>query len=46
MEKTPHVMLVADGALQFALDNGFEKQNLLTPESERAWREWLKTAKL
>src|SRR3954469_12498766 len=33
MEKPPHVMLVADGALQFALDNGFEKQNLLTPES-------------
>src|SRR3954470_23636412 len=45
MEKTPHVMLVADGALQFALDNGFEKQTLLTPESEKAWREWLKTAK-
>lgn len=44
MEKTPHVMLVSDGALQFALDNGFKKENLLTPESERAWREWLKTA--
>lgn len=45
MEKTPHVMLVGDGALQFALENGFEKVNLLTPESEKAWREWLKTAK-
>ncbi|MDQ2657092.1 MAG: N(4)-(beta-N-acetylglucosaminyl)-L-asparaginase [Bacteroidota bacterium] len=42
MEKTPHVMLVGEGALQFALDNGFEKKNLLTKESERAWKEWLK----
>jgi N4-(beta-N-acetylglucosaminyl)-L-asparaginase len=44
MEKTPHVMLVGDGALQFALENGFTKQNLLTPESEKAWQEWLKTS--
>jgi N4-(beta-N-acetylglucosaminyl)-L-asparaginase len=45
MEKTPHVMLAGDGALQFALENGFKKENLLTKESEAAWREWLKTAK-
>lgn len=44
MEKTPHVMLVGEGALQFALANGFEKTNLLTPESERAWKEWSKKA--
>lgn len=44
MEKTPHVMLVGDGALQFALNNGFTKENLLTPESEKAWKEWLKKA--
>lgn len=44
MEKTPHVMLVGDGALQFALAQGFEKTNLLTPQSEKAWREWLKTS--
>jgi N4-(beta-N-acetylglucosaminyl)-L-asparaginase len=44
MEKTPHVMLVGDGALQFALDNGFEKKKLLTKESEKAWKEWLKKA--
>ncbi len=44
MEKTPHVMLSGDGALQFALEQGFQKENLLTPESEAAWREWLKTA--
>ncbi|WP_298732762.1 N(4)-(beta-N-acetylglucosaminyl)-L-asparaginase [uncultured Chitinophaga sp.] len=42
MEKTPHVMLVGEGALQFALANGFKKENLLTPESEKAWKEWLK----
>ena len=45
MEKTPHVMLVGDGALQFALENGFQKENLLTKESEAAWKAWLKTAK-
>ena len=45
MERTPHVLLVGDGALQFALEQGFPKETLLTPESERAWREWLKTAK-
>jgi N4-(beta-N-acetylglucosaminyl)-L-asparaginase len=44
MEKTPHVMLVGDGALQFALANGFKKENLLTPESEKTWKEWLKKA--
>jgi N4-(beta-N-acetylglucosaminyl)-L-asparaginase len=44
MEQTPHVMLVADGALQFAMDNGFPRENLLTAESDKAWREWLKTA--
>jgi len=44
MEGTPHVMLIGDGALQFALANGFKKENLLTPASEKAWKEWLKTA--
>jgi N4-(beta-N-acetylglucosaminyl)-L-asparaginase len=42
MEKTPHVMLVGEGALQFALANGFKKEKLLTKESERAWKEWAK----
>jgi N4-(beta-N-acetylglucosaminyl)-L-asparaginase len=44
MEKTPHVMLVGDGALKFALANGFKKTKLLTKESEKAWKEWLKKA--
>ena len=45
MEKTHHVQLVGEGALQFALSQGFKKENLLTRESEERWREWLKTAK-
>jgi N4-(beta-N-acetylglucosaminyl)-L-asparaginase len=44
MEKTPHVMLVGDGALKFALASGFKKKKLLTPESEKAWKAWLKKA--
>jgi N4-(beta-N-acetylglucosaminyl)-L-asparaginase len=44
MEKTPHVMLVGEGALQFALANGFKKRKLLTAESEKAWKQWAKTA--
>ena len=42
MEKTPHVMLSGAGALKFALDQGFKKQNLLTPASKKAWEEWKK----
>ncbi|MFL5773571.1 MAG: isoaspartyl peptidase/L-asparaginase, partial [Flavisolibacter sp.] len=45
MEKTPHVQLAGEGALQFALANGFKMENLLTPESEKAYKEWLKTSK-
>lgn len=45
MEKTPHVQLVGAGALQFALAQGFKKQNLLTPESEKIWKDWLKNSK-
>ena len=44
MEKTPHVLLVGDGALQFALAQGFKKRNLLTPAADQAWQEWLKTS--
>lgn len=42
MEETPHVMLAGEGALQFALEQGFKKEDLLTKESEEAWKEWLK----
>ena len=42
MEKTPHVMLVGEGALQFALENGYKKENLLTDKAKEKWEEWLK----
>jgi N4-(beta-N-acetylglucosaminyl)-L-asparaginase len=45
MDRTPHVMLAGEGALQFALENGFKKENLLTEQSRKEWEEWLKTAK-
>lgn len=45
MDKTPHIILVGDGALQFALENGFKKINLLTAKSENDYNEWLKKMK-
>lgn len=44
MEKTPHVMLVGAGAQQFAIEEGFEKINLLTMQSKKDWKEWKKTS--
>ncbi len=37
MEKTPHVLLVGEGAKWFALQNGFVLETLLTPESVAEW---------
>ena len=45
MERTPHTFLVGEGATRFARDQGFPQQSLLTPESEKAWSDWLKTSK-
>ncbi|MGG8496873.1 N(4)-(beta-N-acetylglucosaminyl)-L-asparaginase [Tenacibaculum sp. TC6] len=42
MEVTPHVMLVGEGAEQFAVSQGFERENLLTEASKKAWEEWKK----
>jgi len=44
MTDTPHVMMVGDGALKFALDQGFKKEDLLTEESRAHWLKWLETA--
>ncbi|TAJ09166.1 glycosylasparaginase [Marinilabiliaceae bacterium JC017] len=44
MEETPHVMLAGDGALQFALEQGFKKENLLTDKARKEWEEWRKTS--
>jgi isoaspartyl peptidase/L-asparaginase-like protein (Ntn-hydrolase superfamily) len=40
MEKTPHLILAGEGALKFALDNGFEKVDLLTEYSRSEWKKW------
>ena len=40
LEATPHVMLSGEGALQFALAQGFKKENLLTDRARQAWEEW------
>lgn len=45
MEKTPHAILVGEGALEFALSQGFKKENLLTEKSRLAWEKWKETAK-
>jgi N4-(beta-N-acetylglucosaminyl)-L-asparaginase len=42
MDETPHVMLSGLGALQFALENGFTKENLLTSKAKKKWQDWLK----
>lgn len=43
MELTPHVMLSGEGALQFALSNGFEKEELLTDNARQRWEAWKKS---
>jgi isoaspartyl peptidase/L-asparaginase-like protein (Ntn-hydrolase superfamily) len=40
MEETPHVMLVGEGARDFALEQGFEETDLLTEQSRQDWKEW------
>jgi len=42
MEETKHVMLVGEGARQFAVSSGFKELDLLTPESKKAWKQWKK----
>ena len=45
LQETPHVMLSGKGAQDFALSQGFLKENLLTSESKKDWEEWLKKSK-
>ncbi len=45
MEKTPHIMLVGEGAQKFALENGFTLDDYTNPESIKAYQEWIKTSK-
>jgi N4-(beta-N-acetylglucosaminyl)-L-asparaginase len=41
MDNTPHVMLVGEGAQQFAKEQGFVEEDLLTAESKADWQNWL-----
>lgn len=45
MEETPHVMLAGKGAEQFAYEQGFPKEKLLTEKSKTEWLEWKKESK-
>ena len=40
MERTPHVFLVGEKAEHFARSLGFPKENLLTPNAKKAWKQW------
>ena len=45
MEKTPHVMLVGEGAQQFAIAEGFPLESgALSPDAQKAYDNWLKTS--
>jgi isoaspartyl peptidase/L-asparaginase-like protein (Ntn-hydrolase superfamily) len=45
MEKTPHLLLVGEGARMFAQQQGFPLESLLTPDSVRKWEERRRKAK-
>jgi len=40
MEKTPHKLLVGEGAEKFAAACGFKKEKLLTAEAVAWWKKW------
>ncbi len=44
MEETPHVMLAGAGAKQFAIEQGFPVENLLTERSKADWKKWSETS--
>lgn len=44
MEKTPHVLLAGKGAQDFAVAEGFVRENLLTDEARKAWEKWKETS--
>jgi N4-(beta-N-acetylglucosaminyl)-L-asparaginase len=43
MERTDHLMLVGDGALDFAKSFGFPEENLLTENARKIWLHWRAT---
>src|SRR6516225_3856204 len=45
MEDTDHMMLVGEGALRFAKDQGFLEEDLLTEQSRLSWLVWRRSLK-
>ena len=45
MDETPHVMLVGDGAREFAMDMGFSKIKTPISEVKKDWKQWKKEEK-
>ena len=43
LQRTDHVLLVAEGAQRFARMHGFSIENLLTEEAREVWVEWRET---
>lgn len=43
MRRTTRILMVGDGALEFARAHGFPEQNLLTERSRKIWRHWKDT---
>lgn len=41
MENTRHTMLVGTQATNFAIQMGFQRQSLVTPQSAHIWNQWL-----
>lgn len=41
METTTHTFLVGEDATQFAIQMGFQTQNLSTPRSIQMWQQWV-----
>jgi N4-(beta-N-acetylglucosaminyl)-L-asparaginase len=40
MDYTDHILIVGEGAKRFALDLGFQEQNLLTEKTRQDWLRW------
>jgi N4-(beta-N-acetylglucosaminyl)-L-asparaginase len=42
MDRTPHLLLVGEAATAFAVSQGFQESNLLSPEAAKAYEAWRK----
>jgi N4-(beta-N-acetylglucosaminyl)-L-asparaginase len=45
MEETPHIILAGKGAEQFAYEQGFKKEDLLTESTRKQYEKWKKESK-